>query len=115
MRLIRPSLHDILAAIDGIEAAVAGKSLADYQSDWTLRHAVQRGIEIVSEASRRIPEHLRQTRPEIPWRNILGIGNVLRHEYESVSDEVIWNVVRLHLPPLKQAIVVMEIALKEDR
>ena len=62
-RNIRPVLQDILMAIQGIEAAIAGKTFADFQSEWLLRHGVQRGIEIISEASR--PEALLASRPEI--------------------------------------------------
>lgn len=114
IKAIRPALYDVLKTIDGIQDAVAGKTLADYRSDWVLRHALQRGIEIVSEACRRIPERLRQTRPEIPWRSIMGIGNVLRHEYESVSDEIVWNVIHNHLPPLREAVSAMNASLRED-
>jgi len=64
-RNIRPVLQDILMAIQGIEAAIAGKTFADFQSEWLLRHGVQRGIEIISEASRHLPEALLASRPEI--------------------------------------------------
>jgi uncharacterized protein with HEPN domain len=49
-REFRHALDDMLGAINGIQAAVAGKTFADYQGDWVLTHAVQRGIEIISEA-----------------------------------------------------------------
>ena len=58
----------------------------------------------MSEASRRIPAELRAFRPEIPWRDVETIGNVLRHEYQSVSSRIIWNVVKEDLPELKAAI-----------
>ena len=46
-------------------------------------------------------------RPEIEWRAIAGIGNVLRHEYHTISDKVIWNAVQADLPPLKAAIIAL--------
>jgi uncharacterized protein with HEPN domain len=58
MPLIRPAVAAILEAIDGIEDAINGKTIADYQANWLLRHGVQRGLEIISEASRRIPPEL---------------------------------------------------------
>jgi uncharacterized protein with HEPN domain len=88
-RIVRPALRVILEAIEGIEAATRGKSFDEYGNDWLLRHGVQRGIEIISEATRRIPPELQTTRPEIPWSQIAGIGNVLRHEYHRVSDTVV--------------------------
>ena len=108
MRKIRPALRDILDTIERIEAAVAGKTLEDFQSDCLLRFAVQRAIEIISEASRRIPEELQSRQPQIPWRNIATIGNILRHEYQSISDRIIWSVVHEHLPSLKQAVQAMD-------
>ena len=65
---------------------------------------VQRAIEIISEASRAIPDDLTNTQPDIPWRKIRGIGNVLRHDYEGLSDRILWNVVLDELPRLKAAI-----------
>jgi uncharacterized protein with HEPN domain len=83
-RNIRPVLQDILTAIHGIEAAITDKTYADFRSDWLLRHGVQRGIEIISEASRHIPAALLASRPEIAWDQVKGIGSVLRHEYHRI-------------------------------
>lgn len=113
-RLTRPALQAILEAIDGIESATKGKSLAEFSGDWLLRHGVQRGIEIISEAARRIPPELQETQPQIPWAQIAGIGNILRHEYHRVSDTILWNVVQNHLAPLKAATIAMAAALKEE-
>jgi uncharacterized protein with HEPN domain len=113
-RAVRPSLYDVLTAIDGIEHAIAGKTFEEFKDDWVLRHAIQRGVEIISEACRRIPEPLRQTQPDIPWREVMGIGNVLRHDYEPVSDEIIWNVARNRLSSLRQAIKAIEVTLPKD-
>lgn len=79
-----------------------------------LRHGVQRGIEIISEAARRIPPELQAREPNIPWAQIMGIGNVLRHEYHRVSDTLIWNVVQEYLPSLKAAIAAIETELKNQ-
>jgi uncharacterized protein with HEPN domain len=65
---------------------------------------VEREIEVISEASRRIPEGLKAKEQTILWQDIAGIGNVLRHDYRMVSDPIVWNVVVAHLPPLERAI-----------
>jgi uncharacterized protein with HEPN domain len=103
----------MLAAIEGIEAAVAGKSLADFKNEWLLKHGVQRGIEILSEASRHLPPTLRARHPAVPWQQIAGIGNVLRHEYHRIADQIIWNVVTEYLPALKAAVVEMQSQIDE--
>ena len=112
-RLVRPALRAILEAIEGIEAATRGRTFDDFGRDWLIRHGVQRGIEIVSEAARRIPPEILASQPQIPWSQIMGIGNVLRHEYHRVSDRLIWNVVQVNLPPLKVAVLAIEAELRE--
>jgi uncharacterized protein with HEPN domain len=112
-RKIRPVLQEMREAIDGIETALAGKTFIDFQQDWLLRHGVQRGIEIISEASRHLPAALLARHPEIPWDQVKGIGSILRHEYHRISDKVIWVVAVERLAPLKAAIEVMEASLKE--
>jgi uncharacterized protein with HEPN domain len=113
-RLVRPALRAIIEALDGIEAAIEGKTRDDYSADWLLRHGVQRGIEIISEAARRIPPEFQSTEPNIPWAQIMGIGNVLRHEYHRMSDTIIWNVVQDHLPPLRSAVSRIDARLNES-
>jgi uncharacterized protein with HEPN domain len=51
---------------------------------------------------------MQATQPNIPWAEIMAIGNVLRHEYHRISNRVIWNVVQQHLPALKAAVLAME-------
>ena len=104
-RKVGPVLDEMLKAIGGIEAAVAGKTSADFEKIWLLRHGIQRGIEIISEASRHLlPQEMKARHPKIRWVAIAGIGNVLRHDYHSISDKVIWKVVRDELPPLRKAV-----------
>ena len=98
-RKLAPVLADIAEAIEGIEAATAGRSFEEFKADWLLRHATQRALEIISEAVRHIPEELLAERPDIPWRQIKGIGNVMRHEYHRVVDDAVWGVVVDNLPP----------------
>jgi uncharacterized protein with HEPN domain len=107
------ALADILAEIDAIEAAVAGRSLEEFRREWMFRRAVERGIEIISEASRRLPSELQQRRPEVPWKEIMGIGSVLRHEYHRTSEFVVWGVATHHLRTLRPAIEALR--LETDR
>lgn len=100
----RVRLHDILAAIAGAREAIGNADIATYCQRRPMRRAVEREIEIISEASRRISRGLKSTEPGIPWHEIAGIGNVLRHDYEIVSDPVVWNVVHEYLPALEAAI-----------
>jgi uncharacterized protein with HEPN domain len=112
-RKVRHALHDIMEAIERVEEITRGKTLARFEASWELRWLVQRAIEIVSEASRAIPAKLKNTRPEIPWERVRGIGNVLRHEYQGLSDPIIWKVVTDELPRLKLAIQAIDATLEE--
>jgi uncharacterized protein with HEPN domain len=96
---------DILDMILILETSLAGKSATDLDGDIILKFAVQRAIEIISEASKHIPAEITATAPDIPWKSIRGMGNILRHEYHRIADEVIWDVIRHDLPPLKVAIL----------
>ena len=65
-----------------------------------IADGVQRALEIISEASRHLPDELLLIAPEIPWKQIRGIGNILRHEYHRLADSIVWSVVTDHLPQL---------------
>jgi uncharacterized protein with HEPN domain len=97
-------LDDILAAIREIETFVAGKAFDDYMADAMLRRAVERDVEIISEASRYIPEGLKARHPTIPWRKVAGVGNVLRHGYKLIDDHETWDIVTHDLAPLKATV-----------
>ena len=104
-RKLKPVLAEIIETIDGVMAATDGKSLDDFKADWLLRLATQRALEIISEASRHLPDDLIASEPDIPWKQIRGIGNILRHEYHRIADDIIWAVVAQHLRSLRDAAV----------
>ncbi len=66
-------------------------------------YAVTRCLEIISEAARRLPQSLRNRHPELPWRAIMGAGNVYRHDYDNVAEEIVWRTVQNNLAPLLAA------------
>jgi uncharacterized protein with HEPN domain len=104
-RKLKPVLAEIIETIDGVMAATSGKSLGDFKADWLLRLATQRALEIISEASRHLPDDLIANEPDIPWKQIRGIGNILRHEYHRIADDIIWTVVVQHFRALRDAAV----------
>jgi uncharacterized protein with HEPN domain len=74
-------LRDILENIEGIQSFVAGMDFAMFVADRKTVCAVTRALEIVSEASRRLPDDLKQRHPGIDWIAVAAAGNVYRHEY----------------------------------
>ena len=107
-----PRLDDMRDAISAIESDTRGLSLDDYKADRKLRWSVERGIEIISEASRHVPDDLKARHPAVPWPKVAAIGNVLRHEYMDVAPDIVWAVIQDHLPVLRQAVLDMISALE---
>ena len=62
---------------------------------------MERKLLVISEAAIRLKEHAETMLPELPWRDIRGIGNWLRHQYDTIETETIWNTIQDDLPPLK--------------
>ena len=96
-------LADIVDAIELIDGEMAEVTLQAFATDMRKRWLVERGIEIISEASRHLDAGLKQRHPQIPWPKVAGIGNIIRHDYERVAYDVLWHVVRHDLPLLYEA------------
>ena len=88
----------------GIEQALDGVVFEAFNVSWPLQRALERGLEIISEASRSIPPELKGLAPDIPWPQIVSIGNLLLHEYQRVEALLVWNIVEEHLGALRAAI-----------
>jgi uncharacterized protein with HEPN domain len=81
------------------------------KDDTRTVYAVIRCLEIISEASRRLPTDLKARYPSIAWKEMAGAGNIYRHEYEDVAAKLVWDTVQLALPPLRD-VVASEIAAR---
>jgi uncharacterized protein with HEPN domain len=97
-----PRLIDILEAIEHIRSEMTGVTIEAFEADWRKRWLVERGVEIISEASRHLTDEVKLRHPGIPWVKVAGIGNVLRHEYEGISAPVMWKLVQDNLAPLEK-------------
>ena len=101
-----PSLGDrlvhIVTAIDDIRALLRGRSRADFAADLMLRLATERLFEIISEASRHIPEDLKSKETEIAWQRMADLGNWLRHAYHRIDADILWNIAENDLQPLRR-------------
>jgi uncharacterized protein with HEPN domain len=97
-------LEHIREAIDLIERYARGRQRPDLDHDPMLRQAIERNIEIISEASRRLPVAMKARHPKVPWRDIAAIGNILRHEYPAVNRDIIWRIASETIRPLSAAV-----------
>ena len=94
-------------AIADIRRLRANASDEQIKHDRLLRAALERFFEIISEASRHIPEDRRAAHPHIPWKRIAGIGNILRHAYDGVDIDLLLNTAGPELDALEEAVAAL--------
>ena len=97
-------IEDMLAAIAGVKLAAGDDTPEDLARDWVRMRAIERGFEIVSEASRHLSSGLKAGEPDIPWQKIASIGNILRHDYRDVDVAVLLTTLKADLPALEAAL-----------
>jgi uncharacterized protein with HEPN domain len=93
-------LHHILDAISKIEQYIqVGKEVFLLTPHW--QDASIRQLEIIGEASKRISTNLREIYPDVPWRRMAGLRDILIHEYMGVDINAVWEITQKNLPDLK--------------
>lgn len=110
---IRHWLLDIQHHIHLAQGFVAGISYEAFKEDNLRLYAVTRCLEIISEASRRLPDEFKSRYPSMEWRDMAAAGNVYRHEYEDVAASRVWQTLTVSLPKLL-AIIERELPRPED-
>jgi uncharacterized protein with HEPN domain len=103
-RDLRDYLQDILDAIDDIENFVDSMTYEQFVKDKKTLNAVVRSIEIIGEASKKLPESLKKKCSELPWREITGMRDKLIHAYFGIDTETIWKAVEENIPTLRKSI-----------
>lgn len=103
------ALRDIQYHIELAVQWTAGFDGPAFRDDLRTFYAVTRCLEIISEASRRLPDELKARHPSIAWQQIAGAGNVYRHDYEEVEAQFVWDTVQRGLAPLR-TVVAQELA-----
>ena len=93
-------LWDMLNAADNVSQFMQGVSFDNFMRERKLQAAVEREVEIIGEAARRVSESFREMHPEIQWRAIIAQRNVLAHEYGEIKQERMWLVAIERVPDL---------------
>jgi uncharacterized protein with HEPN domain len=96
----RVRIEDILDAIDNIEHYVAGLDFDAFDADRKTVDAVERNLEIIGEATANLPDEVLARWPEVPWRYMKGVRNLLAHEYFGVDVGIIWQTIQEDLPAI---------------
>lgn len=98
MRRDRQRLHDIIEALTWVTKAVEGRTEDQFTGDETLRFAIAQQLTVVGEAAARLSSDLTQKYPSIPWADIVGLRNILVHQYFGVHWPLVWQTVTDDVP-----------------
>ena len=97
-------LQDILVAMTRIAEYLEGYDFDQFKKDYKTVDAVIRNFEIIGEASRKIPDHIKENNPDLPWDEMYLLRNKVSHEYFGIDYEIIWDVCINHLPENRKQI-----------
>jgi len=95
-------IEHILESIELIENYTANKTFSDFIESAQLQDSIIRRIEIIGEAVKNLPAEVKNNYPDVPWKNIAGMGDVLIHKYFGIDLELTWQVVQMDIPYLKK-------------
>ena len=97
-------LRDILEAIGRIERYTGNMNFEDFSNNELIQDGVIRNLEIIGEAVKNLPDDIKKDYPEVEWRKIAGLRDILIHAYFGVDLEIIWDIVKNKVPELKEMV-----------
>jgi uncharacterized protein with HEPN domain len=97
-------VDDILDAMNKAETFVAGIGYEQFEADLRTNFAVTRALEIVGEATKRLPASFREQYPHIPWKDMAGMRDKIIHGYDNVNLRIVWDVIKQDIPKIKPQI-----------
>jgi uncharacterized protein with HEPN domain len=106
-------LEDVLESMNRIETYLTGVTYNQFIENQLIIDATIRNLEVIGEASKYIPEEIKERYPMIPWRKMTGLRNILIHEYFGIDEENVWEIASNNLPQTKQEIEKIIKDLKE--
>ena len=104
MRNYRLYIKDIFEAMSAVQIFVEGMDFDAFVADDKTASAVVRKLEIIGEATKNVPEEIRQKYPQVPWRQMAGMRDQIIHAYFAVDYVVVWDTLKVDIPPLQPII-----------
>ena len=114
MRNYRLYIKDIFEAMSAVQTFVEGMDFDAFVADDKTASAVVRKLEIIGEASKNVPEEVRQKYPQVPWRQMAGMRDQIIHAYFAVDYAVVWDTLKVDIPPLQPIIAQILKDLEEE-
>ncbi len=93
-------VEEIRTSIESILSRIEGKTYSEFVADDVLKDSIGMRFVVLGEAASKVPEEVRARNSDIPWRMMIGMRNVMAHNYSTVKYEVVWETLRQDLPPL---------------
>ena len=98
-------LRDILEAINHIELFLDGVTFESYKTDLKTKSAVERQMQMMTEAAIRLGKDAETIAPGPDWEGFRAMGNILRHAYHRIDDQIVWDTVKEELPPMREILL----------
>ena len=99
-RDLRDYINDLVEACEDILSFTRGMSYSDFAGDKKTVNAVIRSLEVIGEATKKLPISFRDSYPDVPWKRMAGMRDKLIHEYFGVDKRMVWQVVERHIPDI---------------
>jgi len=115
LRDYKAYLKDIFEAIDRIESYITNLTFDDFSESRLYQDAIVRNLEIIGEAVKRLPEKIIDKYPEIEWKKIAGLRDILIHAYFGIDTEIVWDVIKNKIPELKDQIFFIQSEINKKK
>jgi uncharacterized protein with HEPN domain len=116
LKQLKPFLNHIVDEADYLIRDSANISYSEFEKNETLKRSFVRALEVIGEAAKNIPNDFRKKHPQIPWKDIAGLRDILIHRYFGINYKMVWDVIKNQVPDLKIKIqsILKEMEMDED-
>ena len=101
-------LTDMLTCCDRISRYASGLTRKSFETNEMAYDAIIRNIQLLGEAARHIPDETKRTAPDIEWRSVIAVRNILVHGYFSIDNDIVWDIIQNKIPPMCKSLAVLK-------